>query len=75
MFITYKDKMVNIYAYQQAYFKIEYGGEINKYLGIDLDHLPGGSIRLRQPFLDQSIVNLITGMYKLSYKPTPADKL
>ena len=40
MFSPSKDKIDDIYAYIQAYFKIEYNGEINKYLGIDLEHPP-----------------------------------
>ena len=53
----------------QAYLKIENDGEINKYLGIELDRFPYGSIHIRQPHLSQSIINLIPGMYKSSANP------
>ena len=39
-FISYKGKIDEIYASIQAYLKIEYDGEINKYLGIEMERLP-----------------------------------
>ena len=39
-----------------------------------MDHLPYGSIHLRQPYLTQIVINMIPGMDKSSAKPTPAVK-
>ena len=69
-----KDKIYEVYASIQEYFKIEYDGELNKYFGIDLDHHPYGSIHISQPYITQRILNMITGMEKSSAKPTPAVK-
>ena len=49
MFSPYKDKIDEVYASLQEYFKIEDDRELNKYLGIDLYHHPDGSIHLMQP--------------------------
>ena len=48
MFTTSKNKIDDVYDFLQADFKIEYDGELNKYLGIELDRRQDGSIRLRQ---------------------------
>ena len=43
-----------------------------------MDHCPDGSIRLRQPYLVQSIINMIPVMYEsnnnpaLAFNPSPA---
>ena len=42
MFIPYKDKIDEVYASLQEYFKIEYDGDLNKYPGIELDRRPYG---------------------------------
>ena len=70
----FKDKIDEVYTSLQAYFKIEYYGELNKYIGIDLDRCPYGSIHLKQPCLTQIIINMIIGMDKSSAKPTPTVK-
>ena len=62
MFSTSKDKIDELYASLQADFKIEDDGEFNKYLGIELDRRPYGSIHLIQPYLTQRIINMIPGM-------------
>ena len=74
MFSPSKDKIDDVYASLRAYLKIEGGGELNKYLGIELDRRPDGSIHLRQPYLTQIIRNMIPGMNRSSSKPTPAVK-
>ena len=74
MFRTSKDKMDDVYASLQAYLKIEYDGELNKYIVSDMDRLPYGSINLRQPYLTQRIINIIPWTDKSSAKPTPEVK-
>ena len=66
--------MDEVYAYLQAYFRIEYYGDLNKYRGIELDFRPYGSIHIRQTYLTQRILNMIPGMGKSSTKPTPVVK-
>ena len=53
MFSPCKDKFDELYASLQAYYKIEDDGELNKYLAIDLECRPGGSIHISQPYLTQ----------------------
>ena len=72
MFSTSNDKIDEVYASLKVYLKIEDDGEINKYLGIELDRRPYGSIHLRQTYLTQIILNMIPGMEKSSAKTTPA---
>ena len=74
MFSPSKDKIDEVYASLQAYFKIEDDGELNKYLGIELDCRPDGSIHLSQSYLSQNILNMIPVMDKLSANPAPAVK-
>ena len=74
MFSTSKDKMDELYASIQGYFKIEDEGELNKYLGKDLYLLPYGSIHISQPDLTQIIPKMIPGMEKSSAKPKPTVK-
>ena len=71
MFSTSEDKIDDIYASLQADLNIEDDRKLDKYLGIDLDHRPYGSIHIRQPYLTQGIVYMIPGMYKSSANPTP----
>ena len=40
MFSPSKDKIDEVYDSLQEYFKIEYDGDLNKYLVIDLDLRP-----------------------------------
>ena len=72
MFSPSKDKIIDVYASIQAYFKIEDDGYLNKHIGIDMDHLPDGSIHLRQHYLAQRNTNMIPCMDKSSANPTPA---
>ena len=51
MFSPFKDIIDDVYAYLQADFKIENDGELNKYLLIELDRPPDGSIYLRKTYL------------------------
>ena len=69
-----KDKIDEVYAYLQAYLKIEYGVNIKNYLGIEMYHRPDVSIHMRQPYITQIFPNMITSMEKSSAKPTPAVK-
>ena len=62
MFSPSKDKISKVYAYLQEYFKIEYYGELKRYIGIDLDFRPDVSMHLRQPYLTQNIFNIISDM-------------
>ena len=39
-----------------------------------MDHRPDGSFHKRQPYLTQSIVYMIPGMYKSNYNLTPVVK-
>ena len=73
MFIPSKDKIDKVYASMQVDFKIESDGEINKYLGIELDHHPDGLIHLTQSYTTQRILNVIPGVNKSSSNPTPAN--
>ena len=74
MFSNYKDKIDAVYAYIKTDFKIEDDEELNKYIGIDLGHIPDASIHILNLFLAQWIINLIPGMDKASFKPTPVVK-
>ena len=74
IFVPSRDKIDEVCASLQAYFKIEDDGELNKYLGIDLDRCPDGSIHLRKPYLTQRILNMIPGMDKSRANPTPVVK-
>ena len=74
MFSPYKDKIDEVYASIQAYFKIKYYRQLNKYLGIELDLHPNGSIHMRQPYLIQIIINIIPGKYKSIANPNPTVK-
>ena len=44
--------------------------ELRKYLGIELDHCPYGSIHIRKPYLTQRITNMILGTNNSSAKQT-----
>ena len=70
----YKDKIEEVYASLQTEFKTKGNGNLNKYLGIELQHCPDGSIQLRQPYLTQRIINIVPGLDKSSDKPTPEFK-
>ena len=74
LFSPSKDKIDEVYASLQSNFNIEDDGELNKYIGIELDRRPYGSINIRQPYLTQRILNMIQQMDKSSAKPTPAVK-
>ena len=69
IFSTSKDKIDELYASLQAYFKIKYDVESKKYLGIELDLRPYGPIHKRQPCLTQGILNIVPGMDKSSAYP------
>ena len=73
MFRPSKDKIDDIYASLQAYFKIEYGGEL-KNLGIELDRLQDGLIHIIQTYLNQMIINMIPDMDNSGAKPNPVVK-
>ena len=49
MFSPSKDKIDEVYAYLQVDLKIEDDGYLNKYIDIDLDCCPYGSIHMRKP--------------------------
>ena len=70
----YKDKIEEVYASLQTEFKTKGNGNLNKYLGIELDHRSDGSIHLRRPYLTQRIINMIPGIDNFSAKPTLAVK-
>ena len=74
IFSPYKDEIDELYASLKAYLKIEYDGELSKYLGIDLDHHLDGSIHIRQSYITQRIPNIIPVMDNSSAKPTPVFK-
>ena len=74
MFSTSKDKIDDVYTSLQDYFNIDDYVELNKYIGIDPEHWPDGSIHIRKPYLTQIIINMIPGIKKLSATPTPAVK-
>ena len=74
MYCLSKDRIDEVYASIQAYLMIEDYGQINKYIEIELYFLPDGSIHIRHPYLNQSILKIISGMNKTSNKPTPAVK-
>ena len=57
-----RNEIYDVYDYLQGDFNIEDNGEINEYLGTELDHRPNGSSYLRQTYRNQSIINLIPGM-------------
>ena len=75
MFIPSKDKIDEVYDSLQEYFNIEEDREHNKYLGIELDCCPYGSIYLKQPYLTQTILNMIIGIDRPSANSTPVVKL
>ena len=74
MFSTSKDKIDEVYASLQEDFNIEDDGELNNYLGIDLERRPDGSIHISRPYLTQIILIMIPVMDKSSANPTPAVK-
>ena len=74
IFSPSKDKIYDVYASLQAYFNIDYDGDIRTYLGIELDCCPDGSIHLRQPYPAKRKFNLIPGMEKSSSKRNPEVK-
>ena len=69
-----KDEIDDVYDSLRGGLKIEDDGYINKYIGIDINRCPYGLIHIRQPYLTQSIINMIPGMEKSSANPTPAFK-
>ena len=75
MFRTSKDKMDTVYEYLFIYFKIEDDGELNKYIGIDLDRQPEISINIWHILPTQRIIDLILGMDKAISKPNPMIKI
>ena len=54
-----KDKIDAVYTSMKTYLKFEDDEALEKYLGIDLDWRPDGSIHLHQPFLTQKTINMI----------------
>ena len=48
MFSPSTDKIDEVYASLWSYFKIEDDGELSKYIGVELDRRPDGSIHMRQ---------------------------
>ena len=64
MFSPSEDKIIAVYASLKMDIKIEDNGKLKKYIGIELDHHLKVSIHLHNPFLTQSIINLILGMDK-----------
>ena len=62
MFSPSKDTIYDIYDYIHADLNIEYHGELNKHLGIELDRCPDCSIHPMQNYLNQRIINIISGM-------------
>ena len=71
MFSPSKDKIDEVYASLQTYFKIEYYGYLKKYLGIDLELPPYGPIHLRHPYLTQRMLTMFPGIEKSGANPTP----
>ena len=67
MFSPSKDKIDKLYASLQEYFRIEYDGDLNKYLGIYLECLPDVPIYLSQPYLNlfRSIASVISPMIEI----------
>ena len=51
-------------------------GTLTKYLGVDVQHKPDGTFELKQPFLIQRIIDLLSleGESQHNTKPTPAVK-
>ena len=71
IFSPYKNKIDDAYASHQENFNIE-DDWVFKKIGMDLDRQPYGSIHLRQPYLNQRIINMIPGMDKSITKMTHA---
>ena len=42
IFSTSRDNIHAVYVYLNTYIKIEYDGYLNKFIDIELDHLPDG---------------------------------
>ena len=68
IFIPYKYKIDDVYAYIQADFNIEENVELNKSIEIEMGCRPDGSIHLRQPYLTRRIINMISDMDKSNSK-------
>ena len=51
--------------------KIDYYGELDRYMGIELDHCPNGSVHICRPLLAQKIIGFYLGMCKENSKSTP----
>ena len=49
MFSYSQDKIDDVYAYLRAYFNIEDYGDLNKYIGIEMERSPYVSIHPRNP--------------------------
>ena len=74
VFSPSKDKIDEVYVSLQEDSNIEGDGNINNYLGMDLNRRPYGSINIRKTYLTRGILNIIPGMDKSSSKPTPVVK-
>ena len=59
-----KDKIDEVCASVQEDFNIEDDVYLNKYLRIDMERHPYGSIHLRQPDITQITLNMLPVMYK-----------
>jgi hypothetical protein len=53
-------------------FNLTDEGDLNDYLGVKVDHLPNGHIKLSQPHLIQQVIDDLGFNDRTSTKPTPA---
>ena len=74
MFSPSKDNIDDIYVSIHAYFKTEDDRVLKKYLGIESDRPPDGSIHLRQTYVIQRMINKTPGMENSSANLTHAVK-
>ena len=64
MFSPSEDIIYDVYASLQVDLNIEDNGDLNKYIGIDPDRLPYGSIHIIHNYLTERTINMILGMDK-----------
>ena len=69
-----KEAIDEVYRSLKGEFNLEDKGELDKYLGIEIERRADDSIRLRQPFLIDRIIQAIKGMTEANTKSTPATK-
>jgi histone deacetylase 1/2 len=67
------DSFLNSLRHGDENFDFQDEGDMTKYLGVDINHLPDGSFELRQPYLIDRIIDTL-GLQDSHTVPTPSVK-